>query len=364
MRSARPFGDRGLADAGLADQHRIVLGPAGEHLDGAADFLVAADDRVELALARRLGEVARIFLQRVVAVLGALRVGGAAAAQLVDRGVEVLRGEAGLGERAADVGVLGQRHRQQDALDRDVAVAGLLRDLLGLVEDADGVAVERRRLGRAAAGHRRDLGDQRIDFALRRLGVAARGLDQPGGHALLVVEQRLQQMRRRDPLMMLANRDRLRGLQEPARAVGELLKIHSSYPSSLRADMVLHLGNTRLVGQLLAGGVVGAWRRAMASGDGRRCDGGCGGELAASAAAAGRRWRCPPDGRSAGIRRRPPGPCSSGGTWCCRRGSAGRRRSRARHCMPRHAREWIAAQASASAPRASIGRSGTMSIAE
>ena len=48
------FGDRGLADARLADQHRIVLGPAGEHLDGAADFLVAADDRVELALARRL----------------------------------------------------------------------------------------------------------------------------------------------------------------------------------------------------------------------------------------------------------------------------------------------------------------------
>ena len=50
----KPFGDRGLADAGLADQHRIVLGAAGQHLDGAADFLVAADDRVELAVARRL----------------------------------------------------------------------------------------------------------------------------------------------------------------------------------------------------------------------------------------------------------------------------------------------------------------------
>ena len=51
-------------------------------------------------------------------------------------------------------------------------------------------------------------------------------LDQPRGHALLVVEQRLQQMRRRDPLVMLANRDRLRRLQEAARAVGELFKIH------------------------------------------------------------------------------------------------------------------------------------------
>ena len=42
--------DRRLADARLADQHRIVLRPAGEHLDDAADLLVAADDRIELAL--------------------------------------------------------------------------------------------------------------------------------------------------------------------------------------------------------------------------------------------------------------------------------------------------------------------------
>ena len=45
------FGDRGLADARLADQHRIVLGAARQHLDGAADFLVAADDGIELAVA-------------------------------------------------------------------------------------------------------------------------------------------------------------------------------------------------------------------------------------------------------------------------------------------------------------------------
>ena len=61
--------DGGLADAGLADQHGIVLGPARQHLDGAADFLVAADHRIELAVARRLGQVAGIFLQRVIGVL-------------------------------------------------------------------------------------------------------------------------------------------------------------------------------------------------------------------------------------------------------------------------------------------------------
>ncbi len=46
------FDDRGLADAGFADQYRVVLGAPGENLDGATDLLVAADHRVELALAR------------------------------------------------------------------------------------------------------------------------------------------------------------------------------------------------------------------------------------------------------------------------------------------------------------------------
>ena len=45
--------DRGLAGAGLADQHRVVLGAPRQHLDDAPDLLVAADHRVELARARR-----------------------------------------------------------------------------------------------------------------------------------------------------------------------------------------------------------------------------------------------------------------------------------------------------------------------
>ena len=50
--------DGGLADAGLADQHRVVLGAAGQHLHHALDLLLAPDHRVELLLARELGEVA------------------------------------------------------------------------------------------------------------------------------------------------------------------------------------------------------------------------------------------------------------------------------------------------------------------
>ncbi len=65
--------DRGLADAGLADQHRVVLRPAArEHLDHAADLVVAADHRVELALLGRLGQVAAVLLERLELVLGVL----------------------------------------------------------------------------------------------------------------------------------------------------------------------------------------------------------------------------------------------------------------------------------------------------
>src|SRR5690606_32169116 len=50
--------DRGLADTRLADQHRVVLGPAGQHLHDPLDFLLPADHRVELAFASTRGQVA------------------------------------------------------------------------------------------------------------------------------------------------------------------------------------------------------------------------------------------------------------------------------------------------------------------
>ena len=62
--------DRGLAHAGLADQHGVVLGAPAQHLDHAADLVVAADDRVELALLGVGGEVAPEALQRGLLLLG------------------------------------------------------------------------------------------------------------------------------------------------------------------------------------------------------------------------------------------------------------------------------------------------------
>ena len=66
------FHNGGLAHAGLSDQHRIVLGTPGEHLNYAADLFVAADHGIELAASSLLGQVAGIALQRLILFLGIL----------------------------------------------------------------------------------------------------------------------------------------------------------------------------------------------------------------------------------------------------------------------------------------------------
>ena len=67
------FDDGGFAHAGFADEHRIIFGAAREDLHDAADFLVAADDRIEFGAASQIGEIAGVFLQRGVRGFGILR---------------------------------------------------------------------------------------------------------------------------------------------------------------------------------------------------------------------------------------------------------------------------------------------------
>ncbi|CPU67507.1 Protein of uncharacterised function (DUF3170) [Mycobacteroides abscessus] len=68
--------DGRLADAGLADEDGVVLGAAAQHLHDALDLEAAPDDRVELALARGLGEVAPELVEHGRA--GRLALGGTA----------------------------------------------------------------------------------------------------------------------------------------------------------------------------------------------------------------------------------------------------------------------------------------------
>ena len=57
------FHDGGLAHPGFADEHRVVLGAPGEHLDDPPDFAVPADHRVQLAGPGHFGQIPAVFLQ-------------------------------------------------------------------------------------------------------------------------------------------------------------------------------------------------------------------------------------------------------------------------------------------------------------
>ena len=62
------FDDGGLADAGFADQHRVVLGTTLQHLHRPTYLIVPADDRVELALLRPFGQIDRVLGERFTGV--------------------------------------------------------------------------------------------------------------------------------------------------------------------------------------------------------------------------------------------------------------------------------------------------------
>ena len=122
--------DRGLADAGLADQDGVVLGAAREHLDHAADLLVAADHRVELAALGLGGQVAAELLERLELSSGLGEVTRCGPADLGDRLDQRRRGR---GAASATPGVL-VGEGEQEVLGRDVLVAERGHLLLGALE--------------------------------------------------------------------------------------------------------------------------------------------------------------------------------------------------------------------------------------
>jgi hypothetical protein len=191
-----PLGDRRLADAGLADQHGVVLGPPREHLDHAPDLVVAADDGVELALLGELGEVAAEALECLVLVLG-VRVGHAVrAAHLRERREDrVPRGAGALEDRRA-LGLRGG-DREQQVLGRDELV--IERRGLGLrrLEDAHELAGGPR-LGGGRSADARQLVEPRVQLGADRVAGRAQLREQRRDDPALLLDQHREQVLGRD----------------------------------------------------------------------------------------------------------------------------------------------------------------------
>ncbi len=211
------FGDGGLADAGIADEQRIVLLPAAKDLDRSADLGITTDQRIDLALARLAVEVDAVGLERVALFLGlvaALGVGlvlgaahrarlrharplGDAMADVVDR---VVAGHVLLLQEIGGVAFAFREDRDQHVGARHLLSAGRLHVDHGALDHA---LEPGRRLRILVA-----VADQVLEFGLEVRGQAAAQLvevDVAGPHhrrRVLIVDQGEQEVLERRIFMV------------------------------------------------------------------------------------------------------------------------------------------------------------------
>ena len=194
--------DRGLADAGFADQHRVVLGAPLQYLDRAADLVVAPDHRVEFALPCTLGQVDSVFFQGFALAFGLLRADRLTAAHGVDRLLERGFRHAMLLEQTPGLALV-VTGREQKHLGRDELVAALLRGLVGKVEQIAEIAPD---LNFAAVAF--DLGQARHGLGqsrFQRVDIAARARQQRSRATVRIVEQSQQQVLGLDVLIIVTH---------------------------------------------------------------------------------------------------------------------------------------------------------------
>jgi hypothetical protein len=181
------FGHGRLADAGLADEARVVLRAAAEDLGHALDLRLAPNARVELPLLRLLREVGPVLLERgrLVGARGAAAAGRRADGllRLADHADDLRPDLLGVGaerlEHAARDALALAEEAEQDVLGADVVVPELARLLERELEHALGARRERD-LDRDKAGA---AADDLLDLDARVLERHAHRLEDLGGDA-------------------------------------------------------------------------------------------------------------------------------------------------------------------------------------
>src|SRR2546428_3157404 len=130
-----PLDDGGLADARLADEHRVVLGAAREDLDDPPDLLVAPDDRIDLVLPSELGQIAPVLFERLVLAFRILVGDALIPAHVLERVEHALVRHAETLEGLPRVALVFG-HREEQVLRRNELVAEALGLFLRLLQDA------------------------------------------------------------------------------------------------------------------------------------------------------------------------------------------------------------------------------------
>ena len=144
------FCDRRLADARLTDEHGVVLGLARQNADDVADLLVTPDDGFELVLARPLGEIRTVLVQRLIGILGVVAGHVLIAAHLLHALQELVLAQPEAGEDVLQSPFVVVEQAQKEVLDGDILVLHAGGELLRLGKDAvDGARRVRLRAARS-----------------------------------------------------------------------------------------------------------------------------------------------------------------------------------------------------------------------
>ena len=215
------FDNGGLADARLANQHRVVLGAALQHLNSTANLVVAADHRVELAQPRALGQVNGVLGERFTLAFCVGAVDVLPAAHGINRRFQGFAGQTVLAGDFAHVSLaVGQRQQEQLAGNELViALDGFLFG--GLQQPCKFLA----NLDLVLALHLRQLLDSGIGGLHKTVDVDAGPLQQRA-RTVFLAQHGGQQMRRLDVVVVVGQGQGLGFAQRFLKLGGEFVLSH------------------------------------------------------------------------------------------------------------------------------------------
>ena len=123
------FDDGGFTHTRLTNQHRVVFGTALQYLNRTADFIITADNRVELTITGALSQVECVFFQRIALVFSIRIVHVLSSSYRIDCGIDVLFGCTGFFQDFAGSVIL-LHQSQQEKFAGDIGIAAFGRSLI------------------------------------------------------------------------------------------------------------------------------------------------------------------------------------------------------------------------------------------
>src|SRR5689334_19993052 len=234
----QPLDDGGLAHARLADQNGVVLGPPGEDLHDPLDLLLPADDRVELALAGGLREVAAEPVEhqrrrrRALAATARAALGGLLALVAAEQLEHLLADPVEVGSQLdqdlrRDALALADQ-AEQDVLGADVVVAELQRLAQRQLQHLLGPRRERDVPARCLLA----LADDLLDLLPDALQGDPEGFQGLRGHTLALVDEAKEDVLGADVVVVEHPGFFLRQDDNPPRSVCEPLEHSISSPTA------------------------------------------------------------------------------------------------------------------------------------